>query len=52
MNQNKSHWMPLVTLAAAAGITPTVVFGADYLSVTQAQKAMFPDATARRCWVT
>ncbi len=46
MNRGTSHWMPLVTLAAAAGITPAVVFGADYLSVAQAQKAMFPAATA------
>jgi len=46
MKRNAAHWTPLVTLAAAAGLTPAVVFGADYLSVAQAQKAMFPDATA------
>ncbi|CAN0628630.1 FMN-binding domain protein [Burkholderia multivorans] len=46
MNHSKTHWTPLLIVAATAGMTPVVVFGADYLSVAQAQKAMFPDATA------
>jgi Na+-translocating ferredoxin:NAD+ oxidoreductase RnfG subunit len=46
MKLDQAHWAPLVMLAAAAGVTPAAVFGADYLSVAQAQKAMFPNATA------
>ncbi|SIT51395.1 conserved exported hypothetical protein [Paraburkholderia piptadeniae] len=45
MIRDEAHWAPLVMLAAVAGVAPTTVFGADYLSVTQAQKSMFPSAT-------
>ena len=39
---------PLAVFAAAAAAVsvPTTVFGADYLSLAQAQRAMFPTATA------
>jgi len=40
------YWAPLVVLAAVAGVTPATAFGADYLSVAQAQKVMFPSATS------
>lgn len=46
MNRDQARLTPLVMLAAAAGVMPAVVFGADYLSVAQAQKVMFPNATA------
>lgn len=38
--------MAVVTFAAAAGVAPAIVFGADYSTVAQAQKMMFPDATS------
>lgn len=46
MMRDHRHWAPFVVLAATAGIAPTTVFGADYLSVAQAQKVMFPNATS------
>ncbi|MGR3910808.1 FMN-binding protein [Burkholderia sp. SR8] len=45
MNHDQARWIPLAALATTVGVMPTVVFGADYLSVAQAQKVMFPDAT-------
>lgn len=46
MKHDTACWIPTAMLAATAGLAPAIVFGADYLSVAQAQKAMFPDATA------
>ena len=39
------QWVPIAVLATGF-VAPVTVFGADYLSVAQAQKVMFPAASA------